>query len=191
MRLYCCLNPSRRARERATRGRLGQALSSSPGGQREALHRWIVSPALGHARKWPRRWRTARCGSTNTSTFSRMPLGFAGTDVPADSGLQPRSSVRTLNGNAIPCLKPKTVLHICHSRIYRVEGVQKRIDQPASVLDSKFVRLTVNVNWTWRTIPSCLKERGQISRLEGCSGPARTGASFEAASRRLRTRALG
>jgi hypothetical protein len=152
MRLYCCLNPSRRARERATRGRLGQALSSSPGGQREdaanqgwrpALHRWIISPALGHARKWPRRWRTARCGSTSTSTFSRMPLGFAGTDVPADSGLQPRSYVRTLNGNAIPCLKPKTVLHICPSRIYRVGGSRRESNSPLEHFSLRLSRLGI------------------------------------------------
>src|ERR1700677_1038465 len=49
MRLYCCLNPSRRARERATRGRLASHVGHRTGDaanqdRRPDLHRWIVSP---------------------------------------------------------------------------------------------------------------------------------------------------
>jgi hypothetical protein len=48
---------------------------------------------------------------------------------------------------------------------------------------------------TWRTHPLILRSeaKSRVSKgaPEGDPGPARTGASFEAASRRLRTRALG
>src|ERR1700733_15229729 len=67
---------------------------------------------------------------------------------------------------------------------------------PRRVPDSKVVRLTVHVDYLIEPAASCLKGRGEVSRLEGCSeggapGLAASGASFEAATRRLRTRALG
>jgi hypothetical protein len=169
MRLYCCLNPSRRARERATRGRPGQALSSSPGGQREDAANQGWRPALHH-------WDRLACARSRPQVASQMEDGAVWINKHLDilpyaarvcrdgrsSGLgtsakilcpQPRSSVRALNGNAISCLKPKTVLHICPSRIYRSGGVRRESNSPLAVPDSKFVPLTVNVDWTWRTHP--------------------------------------
>jgi hypothetical protein len=48
----------------------------------------------------------------------------------------------------------------------RTASIQKQI---ACVPDSKLVRFTVNVDWRGAPTPSCLKKRGQVSRLEGCS----------------------
>ena len=142
MRLYCCLNPSRRARERATRGRLASHVVIAQGMRRTRIG-----------------GRTFIVGSSRRDKRS--------------SGL--RTSAKILcphtNGNAIPCPKPKTVLHICPSRIYRAKGSEE---------NRTACRGTHGFFCNCQTGPQCWKPpstglilRRPLPEAKGLEGPSR------------------